>query len=134
LYFLTGRTLELHGGGHSIRSFIHIQDVAVGTWNAAIGGKSGEIYHFSTTRTISIRALVKMIAEQMGVVFEEQVEIVGDRLGKDSAYLLDSSHARNSLGWEDRIRLEQGIEETIAWVTENLTVLKEQPFDYIHKP
>jgi dTDP-glucose 4,6-dehydratase len=134
LYFLIGKKLELHGGGESVRSFVHIRDVADGTLKAAQIASAGEIFHFSTSRSISIRSLVQMIAEQMNVPFEDSVEVAEDRLGKDAAYLLDSSKARKVLGWEDKISLEQGIEETIAWVRDNLSILKKQPFSYIHKP
>ena len=47
LYFLTGKKLQLHGGGTSVRSFIHMADVARGTLLAARKGLPGEIYHFS---------------------------------------------------------------------------------------
>jgi dTDP-glucose 4,6-dehydratase len=61
-------------------------------------------------------------------------EVVDDRPGKDEAYLLDSTKARSRLGWKPDVELEAGIEETIAWVKDNLEVLKQQPLDYIHKP
>jgi len=134
LFFLIGRKLQLHGGGQSIRSFIHMKDVSDGTLRVARHELNGEIYHFSTTRNITIKSLVQMIAQQLGVSFEENVELVGERFGKDSAYLLDSSKAREMLGWKDKISLEQGIEETIKWIKDNLGVLKNQAFDYIHKP
>ncbi len=134
LFFLIGRKLQLHGGGTSVRSFIHIRDVANGTLLVARQAHPGEIYHFSTSRNISIRALVELIADQLKVDFKKHVEIAGERLGKDSAYLLDSSKARERLGWKDQISLEEGIAQTIAWVRDNLAVLKQQPFDYIHKP
>lgn len=134
LFFLTGRTLQLHGGGHSLRSFIHIRDVADGTLRVARHSTPGEIYHFSTSRNITIRALVEMIADQLGISFADRVEMVDERPGKDAAYLLDSSKARDKLGWQDQISLEQGIEETIAWVKDNLSALQQMPCDYIHKP
>jgi len=134
LFFLIGKKLQLHGGGASVRSFIHIRDVADGTLRVARQAPPGEIYHFSTSRNISIRALVELIAGQLKVDFNTQVEVAGERLGKDSAYLLDSSKAHDMLGWQDRVSLEHGIEETIAWVRDNLDVLKQQSFDYIHKP
>ena len=134
LFFLVGRKLQLHGGGASVRSFIHIRDVADGTARVAQLSPSGEIYHLSASRTISIRALVRLIATQLHIDFDKNVDVVGERLGKDAAYLLDSSKARDALNWQDRITLEQGIEETIAWVRDNLDILKQQPFDYIHKP
>ena len=134
LFFLLGKKLQLHGGGHSVRSFIHILDVADGTLRVARRASPGEIYHFSTSRNISIRELVEMIANQLNLSFAEHVEVVGERLGKDAAYLLDSANAREKLGWRDQITLEQGIEETIGWVRDNLEEIKKQPFDYIHKP
>ncbi len=133
LFFLIGKKLQLHGGGHSVRSFIHIRDVADGTLRVARHAPAGEIYHFSTIRNVSIRSLIQMIAEQMNISFEDNVEVVGERPGKDAAYLLDSAKAKNTLGWEDKISLEEGIEETIGWVRDNLEELKKQPFDYIHK-
>lgn len=132
--FLTGRKLALHGGGHSVRSFIHISDVADGTLRVARMAPPGEIYHFSTPRMITIRALVEMIAARLGVPFEDGVEVIGDRLGKDAAYTLDSAKARKELGWRDAVTLEDGIAETVRWVRDNLGVLKQQPWDYIHKP
>jgi dTDP-glucose 4,6-dehydratase len=133
LFFLIGKKLQLHGGGESIRSFIHIRDVADGTLRVARQASPGEIFHFSTTRNISIRSLVEMIATQLGLSFADHVEVVGERLGKDAAYLLDSTKARTLFGWRDQISLEQGIEETIAWVRDNLEVLQQQAFNYIHK-
>ncbi len=134
LFFLIGRKLSLDGGGHSIRSFIHIKDVADGTLKAARLGKPGSIFHFSTSRNISVREVVEMIAGLLDVSFDENVNVVSDRPGKDAAYLLDNSKAKNELGWSDKISLEQGIKDTISWVKDNLETLKKQEFEYIHKP
>lgn len=129
-----GRKLPLQGGGVSERSFIHIRDVAEATWRVARDGVPGEAYHISTDRVISIRALVEMIIARLGKRFEDCVEIVGERLGKDAAYRLDSGKIRAKLGWRDTVGLEQGIEETIAWVDRFFDDLKTQPMHYIHKP
>lgn len=134
LYILTGRRLQLHGGGHSVRSFIHIRDVAEGTLQIARHGVSGESYHLSTRVTHSIREVVATVCRRLGADFDQVVEIVGDRPGKDAAYLLDASKARQSLGWTDSITFEQGIDETIAWVKTHLGALQTQPLDYVHKP
>ncbi|MDD5108726.1 MAG: GDP-mannose 4,6-dehydratase [Candidatus Omnitrophica bacterium] len=128
-----GKKLQLHGGGHSTRSFIHIRDVATATLKIAQNGVSGEAYHISTDLHISIRGLVEMICKMMKVDFTKLVEIVDDRPGKDAAYLLDSSKLRKELAWADTISLEDGIGETISWVNDNFTELKKQPFEYIHK-
>ncbi|MGC3996959.1 MAG: GDP-mannose 4,6-dehydratase [Anaeromyxobacter sp.] len=134
LFFLTGRTLQLHGGGRSVRSFIHAEDVARATLAVARDGAPGGILHLSTTLNVSIRELVELVARRLGVRFEDHVEIVADRPGKDAAYLLDSARARRELGWEPRISLEEGLDQTIAWVRTHQGELLAQPLDYVHKP
>lgn len=133
LYARLGRKLQLHGGGRSMRSFIHIRDVAEGTWRAAVSGAPGETFHLSTPRLISIRDLVEEICSRLGAVFADHVELVGDRLGKDAAYILDSEKARRTLGWDSTIDLESGLDDTISWVDENLESLKVQSLDYVHR-
>lgn len=134
LYFLTGKNLELHGGGKSIRAFIHINDVVNGTFKAMLSGNPGSIYHFSTTDPLSIRSLVKLLAKATGVSFRDKVSDVNDRSGKDSAYLLNCSKAYTELGWKAKISLEEGIKEMLAWIKDNIDFLKQEPLDYIHKP
>ena len=134
LFLRLGKTLQLHGGGYAERSFIHIRDVSDATLRIGLNGNDGESYHISTTRLIAIRDLVKMICRQMGKRFEECTEAVGERLGKDAAYMLDSTKLRDSLDWRDRISLEEGIEQTIAWVDRFGGELSTQEFNYVHKP
>lgn len=128
-----GKKLPLHGGGASVRSFIHIRDVADATQRVAVEGRGGHTYHLSTDRFISIRDLVEMLCKRLGVAFEDAVDIADERAGKDSAYLLNSDKARTELHWKDKITLEDGIEETIQWVEKYWDHLKDAPMTYIHK-
>lgn len=130
----SGKTLMLHGGGASERSFIHIDDVSDATLRIARDGRVGEAYHIATPRQISIRDLVELICTRMGTTLDQVAEIVGERAGKDAAYWLNSDKLRGELGWRDQISLEQGIDETIAWVDRNLPALETLPQSYIHKP
>lgn len=133
LYFKLKKKLQLHGGGHSVRSFIHISDVVKGTIKAMRDAKPGQIFHFSTKEHISIRSLIETIARLMDVSFDELVETAQERPGKDAAYLLDSQKAISQLGWDETVSLEDGIQQVIDWVENNLETIKEQPMDYIHK-
>lgn len=134
LYARLGKKMQLHGGGHSIRSFIHMEDVVDATYRVALDGVPGDSYHISTYQTISIRDLVQKVAEMTGVPFAELAQVSEDRLGKDQAYLLDSAKIRDELGWSSRIELDEGLAQTLAWIDANLDTLKSLPFDYIHKP
>lgn len=128
------QTLQLHGGGISQRSFVHARDVADATYRIALQGKPGETFHISTDRLVTIRALVETVCARLEVAFDDCVEIVGERLGKDAAYRLDSGKIRRELGWTERISLEQGIDETVRWAEDFLDDLGAQPMNYIHKP
>jgi dTDP-glucose 4,6-dehydratase len=132
-FLLTGRMLELHGGGVSTRSFIHIDDVSRATWKIAQHAPVGETYHISTDRIISIKDLVALLCDTLNKTFDTHVKVVGERLGKDSAYWLKSEKLRSKLGWTDTIGLEQGLDETVAWAQANLAALNTQPIQYIHK-
>ena len=134
LFILLGRILELHGGGVSTRSFIHMKDVSDATWKIMKDGKNGQTYHISTDDIISIRSLVERICAKLNVEFNNHVEFVSDRIGKDSAYHLESKKIRDELKWEDKISLNQGLDECITWVKSNFETLKQQPFNYKHKP
>jgi dTDP-glucose 4,6-dehydratase len=133
LSILLGKKIPLHGGGHSVRAFIHIDDVAAGTLSVARKGTPGEGYHLSTARFVSIRELVTMICDRMKVPFEKVVDIVDERPGKDAAYLLDSTKSSREFNWHPKIALEEGIDQVIAWAREYLPTLQDQPLEYLHK-
>lgn len=134
LFILLGRKLKLHGGGVSTRSFIHMNDVSDATWRIMLNGNNGHTYHISTPEVVSIRELVEQICKKLNVSFEDHVEVVDERLGKDTAYHLDSSKIRDELDWKDHISLDQGLDDCIDWVHKHFDKLQSQPFDYSHKP
>jgi dTDP-glucose 4,6-dehydratase len=134
LFAKTGQKLSLHGGGHSSRSFIHINDVSDATWRIMTRAKAGEAFHISTREIVTIRELVERICQKLGVAFADAVEVVGERTGKDAAYTLDSSKLRKELGWTDRIDLDSGLDMCIKWVNDHLDVLRAQSMNYVHKP
>lgn len=134
LFILLGRKLQLHGGGFSRRAFIHMKDVSDATLRIARNAPAGETYHISTNEIVTVRELVERICRKLDVKFESCVEVVGERLGKDAAYMLDSNKLRETLGWKDSVTLDAGLDESIAWVKEHFEDLKQLPYDYIHKP
>ncbi len=129
----TGKPMQLHGGGYSERSFIHIRDVVSATLQLALEADPGSTWHLSTREAISIRALVERICERCGVAFSSVVEDTGERLGKDQSYLLDSTAIREHFGWSDQVSLTDGLSDTLAWLDTHLEQLKTLPWTYQHK-
>jgi dTDP-glucose 4,6-dehydratase len=130
---LLGQKLPLHGGGKSIRSFIHIKDVSSALEAILKNGVTGDTYHVSTDSLTSISDLVETLANLLNVDFEELVERGPERPGKDFAYQLSSEKIRNELGWGDRIDLNTGLTDTLEWAQLHLGELRGLPIDYKHK-
>ena len=129
----TGKPMQLHGGGHSERAFIHIQDVVRATLQLALEADPGTTWHLSTREAISIRSLVEMICERCGAKFDSVVENSDERLGKDQSYLLDSTAMRENFGWSDQVSLSDGLTDTLAWVDAHLEQITNLPWTYQHK-
>ena len=130
---LTGQKLPLQGGGKSIRSFIHIDDVSSGLELIMKNGTLGDSYHISTKEIISIFDLVNTLAELLNVNTEELIERSPERPGKDFAYQLSSEKIRTELGWSDKINLTEGLSDTLEWAKLNLDTLRALPINYEHK-
>ena len=130
---LTGKKLSLHGGGKSIRSFIHINDVSTALTAIMNSGEVGQSYHISTNEMISIFDLVQEIASLLGVQVNDLIEQGPERAGKDFAYQLSSEKIRSELGWRDEVTLVKGLEDTLDWAKSNLDTLKALPDTYEHK-
>lgn len=130
---LTNKKLNLHGGGYSERCFIHIDDVNNALLKLINHAEIGTSCHISTKEPISIRNLVKKICNTLSVEFEEIVLETGERIGKDKNYLLSSKFLRDEFDWEDKITLEEGINDTVRWVKRNFLKIKSMPWEYQHK-
>lgn len=134
IYALTHQKLQLHGGGHARRAFIHAYDVATAIDAVIKKGVVGETYHFSTDVNISIRDLVEKICQLMKVDMSSLATISEDRPGKDANYDMDTAKANKELQWKPAHTLEDGLNQTIDWIKSNIESIKQLPLNYIHKP
>lgn len=133
IYLKQGRTIELHGGGRAVKSYIHVRDVSRGELAVLRAGRTGEIYHLSPDGGVSVRDLVFRICERMGRRPEEATRAVDERPGQDAAYVIDSRKARRELGWAPQISLEEGLSDVVDWVEERWAELRGLPLSYEHK-
>lgn len=128
---LTGRKLPLHGGGRAEKSYIHARDLGRAIYLVAQKGPVGAVYNAGPPKPVSIRTLMETVAKGLGLPFADLCDVVGDRLGQDSRYWLDSSAIKQDVGWEPQIGLEEGILEMVAWGQKYLEQLRDWPLDYV---
>lgn len=131
---LTGQKLPLQGGGHAEKSYLHSRDLARAIYLVANRAPLGTVYNVGPALPISIRHLVRKIADQLGMPFEQLCEVVDDRPGQDSRYWLDSSAIKQEVGWEPSVILGHGLLEMVNWGKQYLDVLKDWPQTYELRP
>jgi len=119
---LKGEPLPVYGDGLNVRDWIHVGDHCRGLDLALRNGRAGEVYNFGGDAERTNLQVVEGIVEQTGAD-PALVTFVKDRLGHDRRYAVDSSKAREELGWEPAVTFEAGLAETIAWYEGNQTWL-----------
>jgi dTDP-glucose 4,6-dehydratase len=133
IYILSGRRLQLHGGGVAVKSYIHARDVSTGELAVLHHGEIGERYHLSPDGGIAVRDVVDLIARRFGKTLDEVADIAPERPGQDAAYVIDSTKARQTLGWAPRIAFEEGIAEMCTWVDRCWPEIAQAELDYVHR-
>jgi dTDP-glucose 4,6-dehydratase len=114
---LHGDPLPVYGDGMQVRNWIHSTDFARAIGHVLEHGVPGEVYNAGGPDEEANMVVVRRIIELTGAK-ESQIEHVTDRPGHDRRYSLSSEKVR-ALGWEPKVRFEQGLAETVAWYREN---------------
>jgi len=127
---LTGRKLPLQGGGRAEKSYIHARDLARAIHLVEQKAPFGTVYNAGPKEPTSIRRVVELTADALGIPFEQLAEVTEDRLGQDSRYWLDSSAIKEAVGWEPEIGWEEGLAEMVAWGRKYIDQLRDWPMDY----
>ena len=114
---LHGDPLPVYGDGMQVRNWIHSTDFARAIGHVLEHGAPGEVYNAGGPDEEANMVVVRRIIELTGAK-ESQIEHVTDRPGHDRRYSL-SSEKVSALGWEPKVRFEQGLADTVAWYREN---------------
>ncbi len=103
------------------RDFTFVKDTVNGFVRIAEAEESiGEVINLGTGREVSIGDLIKHVGSLLG----QEIEVVTDeqrlRPGPSEVRRLccNSGKAERFLGWRPRYSLEEGLQETIAWLKE----------------
>src|SRR5260221_11660324 len=114
LFGLTGQKLPLQGGGKAEKSYIHARDLGRAIHLVAEKVSLGTIYNAGPAQPTSIKRVVELCAEALGMPFEQLCEMAPDRIGQDSRYWLDSSAIKRDVGWQPQIAWEGGLAQMVA--------------------
>lgn len=115
---LNDKPIPVYGDGSNVREWIHVLDHSTGIIKALFYGRPGEIYNIGSGEECSNLELAERILTILNKP-KDQIEFVGDRLGHDWRYALNSYKIRHSLEWSRKYNLEDGLKETVLWYKDN---------------
>lgn len=110
-------SVEVWGTGNASREFLHVHDCAEAIALSLEKDISPEPINIGTGGETQIRHLARTIADIMG--YKGSVYFNSDYPDGQPRRQLDISLAREQLGYEPKIGLQEGLETTIDWFMEN---------------
>jgi dTDP-glucose 4,6-dehydratase len=114
---LHGQPLPVYGDGMQVRNWLHVTDFANAIGCVLAHGVPGEVYNVGGPDECPNMHVVERIVALTGAD-PALIKHVRDRPGHDRRYSLSSEKVR-ALGWEPEVRLNEGLEQTVAWYRES---------------
>ena len=111
-----GRPVTITGDGSQSRGFTYVDDIASGTL-LALKKVGYEVFNLGGHEVISINDLVSMLEEMIGKPALRQY--VPAHPADVYSNVADVSKARQMLGWQPQIGLEEGVRRLVDWYQSN---------------
>lgn len=112
---LAGRDIVVGGDGTPLRSYLYAADLALWLLRILVRGHSGVPYNVGGDEAVSIGALAHRVAQVSGGNSAVQIKGVPVPGAKPSAYLPSLVRAREQLGLDVYVPLEEAIARTLEW-------------------
>ncbi|EGW41734.1 short chain dehydrogenase family protein [Desulfosporosinus sp. OT] len=111
------------GNTDTLRDFTFVTDTAEAFMKAAQSQKAdGKVINVGSGQEISIGQLAQVIINTLKSTAEIVVDEARVRPSKSEVtrLLADNRLAKETLGWEPRVSLEEGIKRTVAWIAAHM--------------
>ena len=115
---IEGKKVPVYGTGENVRDWLHVDDHCRGIYSVLMKGRSGEVYNIGGGRELTNNEITNLILEAMGAD-ESSIEYVEDRKGHDLRYSVDWTKISRELGYQPKVKFEDGLREAIQWYRDN---------------
>lgn len=116
---LNGKPIPVYGNGQNVRDWLYVQDHVDAIDMIFHKGKVGETYCIGGGNELNNIRLVRLICDKIDNLKQwEQnsqnlITFVEDRKGHDFRYSIDSSKAKQQIGWGPKVNFDEGLDRTI---------------------
>lgn len=106
--------VPVYGHGSNVRDWIHVEDHCRGLLAVLERGVAGRVYNLGASAERANLDTVRHVLRLLQAP-DDLIEFVQDRPGHDFRYAIDSTRARQELGWAPRWGPEQALAATVGW-------------------
>ena len=118
-----GVPIQMFGDGSQSRDFTYVDDIARGTI-ASVRDVGYEIINLGGGRNpVSLNTIISKLEEFLGK--KAKIDYKPFHVADLMETWADISKAKNLLGWEPQVSLDEGLEKSVQWYTDNQHWLKE---------
>ncbi|MCH8157500.1 MAG: GDP-mannose 4,6-dehydratase [Nitrospinae bacterium] len=118
---LNDQPVTVHGGGQSLRDWMYVEDTCEGLdriMHADADKVVGEAINLGTGIDTDILTVAKKVLDILGKP-QSLIEHIEDRPGQVSRHISSTDKARDLLGWEAKIKLDDGLQRTVEFYRDN---------------
>lgn len=100
--------------GEHCRDFLYVDDAVDGLLRAAaVPAARGQVINLGHEEPVSLRAVIEIIRHLMGTSWQPQYGALPSRVGEAAVWSSRCAKAREVLGWQPRIGMEEGLARVI---------------------
>jgi len=115
---LEDKELPIYGDGLYIRDWIYVEDNCRGIDLVLHKGKEGEVYNLGggaeKTNLEITHLILKYLSKSASLI-----KHVKDRPAHDRRYAMDCKKIEKELGFQPKVKLEEGLKKTVEWYLKN---------------
>lgn len=118
---LMDQPVTVHGNGQSSRDWMFVEDTCEGldrVLHADLEKVAGETINLGTGADTSVIDIARKVLDILGCS-EKQIRHIDDRPGQVSRHISSTGKAKDLLGWQARISLEEGLQRTVDFYRGN---------------
>ncbi|NWG02368.1 MAG: SDR family NAD(P)-dependent oxidoreductase [Syntrophaceae bacterium] len=108
-----GEKIPIYGDGSSRRDYTFIDDLIDGILGVLQHHRGYEVYNLGESQTTSLIELVKLIEGAFGK--KATIEMLDSQPGDVSMTYADINKAKRVLGYQPRVKMEEGIRRFVEW-------------------
>jgi dTDP-glucose 4,6-dehydratase len=115
------------GAMHPTRDLNYVSDTVEGFLRIAqTPAIEGKTYHIGSGREISIGELADRILKIIGgnIPVEFDATRIRPKASEVNRLICDASRAQAELGWSPKVDLDEGLSNTVEWISRNLTAYR----------